>query len=169
MGEQDNTTTPWYRQFWPWLLISIPGITVIAGIATIWLASSEPVALVRDDYYKEGMAVNRVLAKARAAQERGLSVQLEFDAAGQGVIAKMSGDFSGSEVQLDFIHPLEIDRDQSVTLHKQENGDFVGPLPVKPDRWYLQLEGSGQGSPWRLKGEIDLRRGSSTSMQADRG
>ena len=58
---------PWYRQFWPWLLISIPLLTVIAGVATIWIASREPVALVHDDYYKEGLAINQNLARDRAA------------------------------------------------------------------------------------------------------
>ena len=36
-----NTTTdiaPWYRQFWPWFVISIPAATVIACLVTIVIA-----------------------------------------------------------------------------------------------------------------------------------
>ena len=41
-------TKPWYRQFWPWLLISIPLLTVIAGIITLMIALKHPDQLVVD-------------------------------------------------------------------------------------------------------------------------
>ena len=31
-------TKPWYKQFWPWFLISLPGSVVIACMFTISLA-----------------------------------------------------------------------------------------------------------------------------------
>ncbi|MFM1891144.1 MAG: FixH, partial [Pseudomonadota bacterium] len=31
-------TLPWYRQFWPWLLISLPASVVIASMVTIYIA-----------------------------------------------------------------------------------------------------------------------------------
>lgn len=31
-------TTPWYKQFWPWFLIALPGSVVIASLFTISLA-----------------------------------------------------------------------------------------------------------------------------------
>jgi hypothetical protein len=40
---------PWYRQFWPWVLIAIPALTVIASAVTLWLALSNPDYLVVDD------------------------------------------------------------------------------------------------------------------------
>jgi len=40
---------PWYRQFWPWFIISLPAAAVIAGIITFWLALSRPDPLVVDD------------------------------------------------------------------------------------------------------------------------
>ena len=33
-------TKPWYRQFWPWFLIALPGSVVVASMVTIWLAAS---------------------------------------------------------------------------------------------------------------------------------
>jgi len=39
-------TKPWYKQFWPWFLISIPLLTVIAGIITLIIALKNPDYLV---------------------------------------------------------------------------------------------------------------------------
>ncbi|HLF29830.1 MAG TPA: FixH family protein [Xanthomonadales bacterium] len=37
---------PWYREPWPWVLIAIPLLTVIACGVTLWLALSHPDYLV---------------------------------------------------------------------------------------------------------------------------
>jgi len=37
---------PWYREPWPWVLIAIPLLTVVASAATLWLALSHPDYLV---------------------------------------------------------------------------------------------------------------------------
>jgi len=37
---------PWYREPWPWVLIAIPLLTVIASAITLWLAVSRPDYLV---------------------------------------------------------------------------------------------------------------------------
>ncbi len=37
---------PWYREPWPWVLIAIPLLTVIASAFTFWLAISHPDYLV---------------------------------------------------------------------------------------------------------------------------
>lgn len=29
---------PWYRQFWPWFVISLPATAVIASLVTVWIA-----------------------------------------------------------------------------------------------------------------------------------
>jgi hypothetical protein len=160
-------TKPWYQQFWPWLLISIPAATAIAGFATIWLASREPVALVADDYYKEGLAINRDLAKDQAASQLQLSGELDFNRSADATLARLSGNYVGQELKLAFIHPVEITLDQSIVLQRQADGSYSGPLPVREDRWYLELEGVGNTTEWRLKGEIDLRKGHNVLLQAD--
>ena len=47
--EAAETHPPWYRQFWPWVLIAIPLLTVIASGVTLWLAISNPDYLVVED------------------------------------------------------------------------------------------------------------------------
>jgi hypothetical protein len=40
---------PWYREPWPWVLIAIPALTIIACGVTLWLALANPDYLVVDD------------------------------------------------------------------------------------------------------------------------
>jgi hypothetical protein len=40
---------PWYREPWPWVLIAIPVLTIIACGITLWLALANPDYLVVDD------------------------------------------------------------------------------------------------------------------------
>jgi len=40
---------PWYREPWPWVLIAIPALTVIACAITLWLALTHPDYLVVED------------------------------------------------------------------------------------------------------------------------
>ncbi|MBP6382753.1 MAG: FixH family protein, partial [Pseudomonadales bacterium] len=59
---------PWYRQGWPWFLILLPLSVVIACFVTLYLALKTDEALVRDDYYKEGLAINRRLEEESNAR-----------------------------------------------------------------------------------------------------
>ncbi len=52
MGNSDSHSIeprPWYREPWPWVLIALPLLAVVAGFATLWLALSNPDYLVVDD------------------------------------------------------------------------------------------------------------------------
>ena len=51
-------TLPWYRQFWPWFLICLPGSVVVAALTTMYIAHKGADDLVVDEYYKEGLAIN---------------------------------------------------------------------------------------------------------------
>ncbi len=67
---------PWYREPWPWVLIAIPLLTVIASAITFWLAVSHPDYLVLDaPEYREVKSqlraepVSAARPAARAADE----------------------------------------------------------------------------------------------------
>ncbi len=40
------TSKPWYREPWPWFLISLPAAAVIAGLTTVWIAANSADGLV---------------------------------------------------------------------------------------------------------------------------
>lgn len=49
--------TPWYRQFWPWVLIALPTSAVVGCAITIWLVLQNPDREVARDT----VSVNTVL------------------------------------------------------------------------------------------------------------
>jgi len=58
---EEHTTKPWWKQLWPWLLISGPAVAMIGCIITIWLAvnlyADKP---LRDGVAKQGLKVEQL-------------------------------------------------------------------------------------------------------------
>lgn len=143
---------PWYRQFWPWFLIALPGTVVIAALSTLVIANRYADDLVVDDYYKTGLAINRELEKQRAASARGLEAQLRvFE---RRIQLRLGGGSPEPELRLALSHPLEADRDFTVTLRSSAPGLYLGELPaaVAP-RWHWTLSPTGE-SAWRIDGSL---------------
>lgn len=54
MKVDDRTDTlPWYRQFWPWFIIALPSVVVVASIITIVIAVSSQDRLVKQDEHQK--------------------------------------------------------------------------------------------------------------------
>ena len=70
--------TPWYRQAWPWFLISLPATAVIAGSFTFYLAAKGWDGPVATDYYKQGLAINEELGRATRASELGVTATVKL-------------------------------------------------------------------------------------------
>jgi uncharacterized protein len=50
---------PWWKFGHVWLVIAGPVIVVIAGFITLYLAISSPDPVVSEDYYRQGIEINR--------------------------------------------------------------------------------------------------------------
>lgn len=59
---------PWYREPWPWVLIAIPALTIIACGITLWLALVNPDYLVVDDAQYQAVRAD-LHAQPQAARE----------------------------------------------------------------------------------------------------
>lgn len=44
-----DQSRPWYKEPWPWVIISIPAAAVVMGFTTLYLALTNPDHLVVDD------------------------------------------------------------------------------------------------------------------------
>ena len=68
----------WYQQYWPWFLLLLPLAAVIASLVTVYIFSKNPVALVSENYYKEGKGVNQDLSRLRQADALGISAKMQI-------------------------------------------------------------------------------------------
>lgn len=143
---------PWYRHRWPWLLMLGPAAVVAAGIVTIAIAFSRQDALVVDDYYKQGKAINQDLRRDRAAQTLAMSGELRYEpATGQllGGVRQGGRAFSAPLLIL-LVHPTQPVKDIRIPVLPDAEGNFAVPLPMlDAARWQVRLESADHA--WRLQ------------------
>ena len=147
----------WYREPWPWLLFGIPAATAVAGVVTIALAAASFDGVVADDYYREGLAINRTLARDAQARSLGLAAAVQFNPEGTRVRVLIEPrPQSGAGLSLRVIHPSRGGADQAVKLVEAAPGVFEGALARAPDpgRWRLMVEDGARR--WRLAGVARL-------------
>lgn len=145
-----SKAVPWYREPWPWVLIALPLSAVIAGIATLVIAIKNQDGLVAEDYYKQGLAINRVLERESRAAALGLSAQAMIS--DNSIRIGLAGRADLPEtVVVRFIHPTRAGEDRSIVLGTIANGWYEGVMAdMAPGRWRVQME-DDQGM-WRLTG-----------------
>jgi hypothetical protein len=140
-------TTPWYTHRWPWLLMLGPVTVLVGGAYVSWLAAAHPDALVVDDYYKQGKAINQDLRRDRVAARLGLSLRARYDARA-GVL---SGHIAGQAAPftLYLAHPTLPGRDLRVFVRPAPDGSFSVVLPAL-ERTHWQVVAEGAMRDWRL-------------------
>jgi hypothetical protein len=149
-------TKPWYRQFWPWFIFSLPGLAVVAGLSTWWVAERNADHMVADDYYKQGLAINRQLDRQRLARELQVEATLNI---GNGVAEVLLNDSVAPPALLLILsHSMDSEQDLSLQLARVQPGNYRAPLPRQlQHRWHWRLEPIGTPSQqWRLDGEVTL-------------
>lgn len=145
---------PWYREPWPWILMSGPVAVVVAGFATLWIAVKSDDGLVVDDYYKQGLAIHRVLERDRTAAQLAVGARVEAAQGRVRVVLTSAGPALPDALTLYLVHPTRGGRDQKVSL-SGAGGIYYGRLaPPEPGRWLLTLEDPGR--TWRVVGEMTV-------------
>ncbi|MCB1615732.1 MAG: FixH family protein [Pseudomonadales bacterium] len=168
---EKNEPEPWYKQFWPWFLIALPGSVVIAAIATLYIAIQNPQPLVKEEYYKDGLAINRDMEKELAAARAGLQAHLSFSEDKRIIniaLSRLKENMPLPEqIYLAFIHPADDTLDINLLLNLDQDSLNRGTLysgiidngiatQIGAQRWYIQIEPStnDKNGLWLLKGEI---------------
>lgn len=150
---------PWYTHRWPWLLMLGPASVVVAGAVATWLALGHPDAMVVDDYYKQGKAINQDLRRDRVASSLGLSLRARWlPGAGrlEGHIASAGRPFA-APFTVYLVHPTLPGRDQALLVRPDAGGAFAVDLPaLEATHWQVVAEGSLRD--WRLSGGWDGKR-----------
>ena len=149
----DVPAQPWYRQFWPWFVFSLPAASVVAGFITLYLAGSAP-AMVVDDYGRIAKTTAQRIERRDYARQLGLSAELSFVDSGELVInlTRLRHESPWpAALKLQLVHPTQYERDELVVL-EGASGRYTARLARPEGRYYLaltDLEGS-----WRLAGEL---------------
>ena len=157
MMQTGNTVTPWYKQFWPWVLIGLPTSVVIASITTYFLAINGMDSVISKDYYKEGLAVNADLERDKKAAALGLSADIAID--GQNVTMSLSAkdpatikSLAGQPILLEIENLSFQDKDLSASLVPKGDGVWQGKIPANMSQatWLARVI----GPDWRISDRL---------------
>jgi hypothetical protein len=161
----NDAALPWYRHRWPWLLMAGPFAVLVAGFITMWISFSGADALVVDDYYKQGKAINQDLRRDQAAAALGLSASLRYGVEGGVLSGQLIGAPDVRAIQLRLVHPTVPAKDLRFSLQLNPSGSFSASLPLlERARWQVQLEDAGR--QWRLNGSWSWPEQKAIDIQA---
>jgi hypothetical protein len=155
MTSRRPTTVPWYKERWPWLLMIPPAVAIIAGTFTLVLAVRSWDGLVSDDYYKEGLAIQRRIDRTARAAELGLKARVVLR---EGRITIWFE--PGHKIPLPplitvrLIHPTQKGKDQQRNL-VVDQARYWAPLELpNAGKWHIEIE--DESRQWRLSGTIHV-------------
>lgn len=139
----------WYKQGWPWALIILPLVVVVACVTTLMVAINNKPDLVAEDYYKKGKAINVDLTRLDNAYR----LALKFDLVVEGPKLSLSQTFGEPQtaaLKLRFIHRTQKIKDFELLLTANGAGVYEHTLDHDLDgKWTIQLESFDAN--WRIQ------------------
>ena len=158
---------PWYREGWMLFVFSFPALSVVLGLAMLMLSLTTNNALVVDDYYKQGKAINQTLGRDQYAKQHNLSAFIEPGVDGVSIDLQGHPGFELPDaIQVKWVHitldlhdgTLELLRDgQSNRYHahwhlENDTSRFGRPYKDIQDMQY-RVHIESDDKQWRLTGE----------------
>jgi len=148
---------PWYKQFWPWFLITIPVISMILSITMLNLALNTDDSLVIDDYYKQGKAINLELSKVKRAKQLDITTILSIEGMRLALEFTSGQPSTGEALKLAFFHPTLEHQDFSILLTQDASGVYRGVADIELNgKWKVTL--SPLNNQWKIVQDINLPR-----------
>lgn len=158
---------PWYTHRWPWFLMLGPASVVVGGSFVTWLALGHPDAMVVDDYYKQGKAINQDLRRDRVASAMRIALDMRYEGGRLTGRIESLGRPLASPFTIRLAHPTLPERDLSLLVKPDAGGAFSVPLPVlEQTHWQVVVEGNARD--WRLAKGWSWPRQQELAIEADR-
>lgn len=152
----------WYKEPWLLLVAGGPIVVVCASIYTGLIALWGSDKVVAEDYYKQGLMVNKDIQRDRRAHELELAAVVSVDAANQRVKIQLSGKGTFPEqIQLSLANADASGNSVNEAIHRMSlkqvsPGNYEGdlkilsnPLTGSVKLFHLKLETNN----WRLTGD----------------
>ncbi len=148
---------PWYKQFWPWFIMALPGSVVVACMVTIYIAIASSDGLVDDDYYKKGLAYNKVVKSAKKAATMGLGGEILLNPDTNSFEIRLQGknyeQQPEDKLNIKFAYATKDDLDMEVSVLHIGNGIYRGKYTkLVEGKWHIKIE--PETKEWRIRGTL---------------
>ena len=156
------------RSFNPYvaLVVAIPMSAVAMGAVLVPLSLMHADALVKDDYYKAGLAIAKDLKRDQEAKARKLSGQVKLDLENNYVRVDLAGNPGSDNLMLWLRHSTRPDLDRKVTLSALGASSWDATIDLIPSagKWHIEV-GTQR---WRVMAE-SLSKGDTVASLEARG
>jgi hypothetical protein len=153
-----QTQRPWFKEPYVWMLIGIPLSSVIVGTFLITLSVQNKDTLVRDNYYKDGLAYNQELQWDKKAKEFDIRLELKITGNELQLALLNSRQNPPSTLKVTLGHPTMPDQDRESHVQLMKEKTFLGFIETMNDgRYYLLVESAEQ--QWRIRKDIWIKDG----------
>ena len=144
-----ETPSPWYRHRWPWFIMLGPAAVMAATAVSAVLALRQPDAMVVDDYYKQGKAINQDLRRDRMASALRLSLGAHYSAGRLTGRLESFGRPMLAPFRIHLAHPTQPRKDRVLEAWPDGEGNLDVALPaLEMTHWQVVVE--DEGRQWRL-------------------
>lgn len=142
---------PWHKHPLVWMMIAIPFSAIVMGVIMIWLAVDTDDGLVADDYYKQGLEINRDISRDKRSTELGLHAVINFDNTARLFTLELEKgklpEYPKS-LQLHLQHATRANSDIYVSLNHGMTNQYIGNLKqsISEGVWYFEIT----DADWKL-------------------
>ncbi len=148
----------WYKEFYVWMIIFFPMLAVVAGIYTIILAVQSNDGLVVDDYYKEGLEINRTLERDKLAKNYQLEADIKLNESLEEIVITLNANSSFTypeNLSVTLLNSTRAGLDKEVAMILTDGHTYRGNLTkLLPGKWYVDI----QREDWRLIKTINVEK-----------
>ncbi len=154
---------PWFKEPYVWMLIGIPLSSVLVGIFFITTAVQNKDTLVRDNYYKDGLAYNSELQWDKKAKEMDIRLEMLVNNNEMHMTLMNSRLAPPLTLKMSLGHPTIPEKDRESHLQLKQDKSYIGFIEALEDgRYYLLLECAEQ--QWRIRKDIQVKNGIPTAI-----
>ncbi|MCU4674530.1 FixH family protein [Catenovulum sp. 2E275] len=152
-----SSTSPWYKEPWPWVLIAIILIPMLVAAVRLSIYNDYKVEMVVDDYYKKGKSINQEFAREKLAKTYNLSALVNFTE--HNIVLDLNHNEQAPEIAsliISFYHSTQGFKDFNLMATARADGKFTAVLPEKDlsGKWQLTLE--PHDKRWKIQKNIHL-------------
>ncbi|MGX9416117.1 FixH family protein [Vibrio sp. RC27] len=146
---------PWFKQFWPWFLIILPGTVIIWTLATVVVFSQNAVSLVSDDYYKEGKGINQDITRLQEAKALNLNASV-YSQDQTLVVTLDKGKLEQyPALRVNIVHRTLETQDIELMISADAQGNYrIQPETEIVGPWFVKL--SSFDNKWILQGKVNF-------------
>ena len=152
----------WWKQPWPWIVIGLLTVTVVASMYTLYIAANTTDSLVADDYTKQGKGINQRLAKDKEAERLGVVLQTEWTRV-DGDLIRIKVHFKAADtaaltpdyLKMQLAHPTLANRDISASLVQIAPGIYQTQISnLGNGNWHSAIEDAN--GRWRVRERLEV-------------